>query len=167
MSDWLNIYMAKQEADWIKLLGLVQDMSEAELNIELKPNWSIKSVLAHLAFWEETAKPVVESIYRSKPEIAVSDWYGGNPSEIDLKKPWPSQDVHNSREASWALTETKKDIIGRLKHSYQISRFILLSITTEESLGPIGDFYNDANRKNHLSHHTNQIIQALEQQSNA
>lgn len=39
--------------------------------------WTVKEMVAHVAFWEETVNPVVNGMYRGN-EVSVEEWYGGD-----------------------------------------------------------------------------------------
>ena len=66
----------------------------------LSETWNIKEMLAHLAFWEETSLPVINTILRGESELPVEEWYGGTDLELAPDAPWPDADTSQRSRGS-------------------------------------------------------------------
>ena len=68
--------------------------------------WTVKEMVAHVAFWDECALPVVNGMFRGDQEWLAVDratlerWYGGDDLGLGADDSWPRADVHNAREAA-------------------------------------------------------------------
>jgi hypothetical protein len=71
--------------------------------------WTAKEMLAHVAFWEEAAVPVIAYMLRGKaiplPWRFESFTFAG--------PEWPPFEVHNQREAAWGREHTAAEVLAR------------------------------------------------------
>lgn len=153
---WVRDHLALLDQTEQRLNEAIERLGSQALTSRLGGGWTVKEMLAHLAFWEETCLPVVECMFRGKPEIAVEDWHGGDDLGLAPGVPWPDADTHNRREAKWALAHTDTEVLQRLSDATQMLRNLIRSLSDDEVNGDIG---------NHLSqncHHTAEHIAQLE-----
>src|SRR6186997_488718 len=137
-SEWAREQLAVLDAGWERLTGVVDRLGAIGLERPLTPSWTVKEMLAHLAFWEETSLPVIQTMFRGGPELSVEQWYGGDDLELAPDSPWPNADTHNAREARWARSRTAAEVLDRLKRARQKLKSVIATVTDEESRGPIG-----------------------------
>lgn len=127
------------------------------LNQPLTPVWTVKEMLAHLAFWEETSLPVIQTLYRGGAELPVERWYGGTDLELAPDAPWPDADTHNAREARWARSHSSAEVLQRLTQARQKLKAVLATVTDEEGHGPIGSQWSGEEICRHIDHHLAQV----------
>jgi hypothetical protein len=104
--------------------------------------WTVKEMVAHVAFWEETVDPVVNGMFRGK-EVPLEDWYGGDHLAVAPGEPWPIADVHNAREAAWARARPAEEVLGRWDRAHERLLAVVSTITEDEAgreeyIGKIG-----------------------------
>ena len=104
--DWAREQMAVLDSGWTKCMMALERLGPDGLEQPLTSAWTVKEMLAHLAFWEETSLPVIQTIFRGGPDLPVEQWYGGADLELAPDAPWPDADTHNAREARWACSRT-------------------------------------------------------------
>src|SRR5262245_2650440 len=95
--EWAREQLAVLDEGWKRLSAAIDRLGPGGLDRPLTPFWTVKEMLAHLAFWEETSLPVIQTLYRGGPELPVSQWYGGADLELAPDAPWPDADTHNAR----------------------------------------------------------------------
>lgn len=94
--------------------------------------WTVKELLSHVAFWDETVGPVLHMILRGQPGMPA-DWPGfASGYQAPDDGTWPHFDVHNAREAEWARSQTAETVIDRLDTAYAQARAYLAACTPEE-----------------------------------
>ncbi|MEM9660223.1 MAG: DinB family protein, partial [Planctomycetota bacterium] len=123
----------------------------------LSDAWTVKEMLAHLAFWEETSLPVINTIFRGGAEVPVDQWYGGADLELAPDAPWPDADTHNEREARWARRRTTDEVIERLRQARENLKTVIATVTDEEGRGPIGEHWSAEAICRHVDEHLAQI----------
>jgi hypothetical protein len=95
------------EVGYRPLRERVASLGEDGVERQTPAGWTVKEMVAHVAFWEET---VVEEVRMWRGEPA-GDWYGGDgPAPSD---PWPETAVHNAREAAWARERSAEQVLAR------------------------------------------------------
>ena len=94
--------------------------------------WTVKEMVAHVAFWEETVNPVVNGMYRGN-EVPVEEWYGGDDLALAPGEPWPIADVHNAREAAWARARSAEEVLARWDRAHERLLAVVRTITEEEA----------------------------------
>lgn len=156
-SNWAGEQIRILDSGWDRLMAVVDQLGPEGLERSLTPAWTVKEMLAHLAFWEETSLPVIETMYRGGPELAVKEWYGGDDLELAPGDPWPDADTHNAREARWARSRSAADVLKRLTQARQKLKTVIASVTDEESQGPIGKQWSGEEICRHVDHHLAQI----------
>jgi uncharacterized protein (TIGR03083 family) len=79
-----------------------------------RAGWTVKEMLAHVAFWEETADPMLAG-FRGHPDVELEAWYHGDVEAYarDVRSEWPLAMVHNAREAAWARPRDPSEVLAR------------------------------------------------------
>jgi hypothetical protein len=95
--------------------------------------WTIKEMMAHIAFWEETVKPVFVGWFRGEPDSSFEGWYGGEDLGLTRDDPWPVSDVHNAREAASARARPSAEVVARLEPAHRQVVEVVESLTEEEA----------------------------------
>src|SRR5262245_42929154 len=90
--------------------------------------WTLKEMVAHVAFWEEAAVFVITYMYRGQP--APSGYAFG--SGYVPGATWPRADEHNAREAEWARGQTMGAVLERWDRAYEELATLLETVTDEE-----------------------------------
>jgi hypothetical protein len=157
ISPWVAAQFATLDQNWARTMTLIERLGPAGLEQPLSPKWTVKEMLAHLAFWEETSVPVITSLFRGGPEVPVEQWYGGTDLEVGPNDPWPDPDTHNAREARWAHTRSADEVLARWKHAREKLKSILATVTEEESRGPIGTEWSGAAVCRHIEEHLEKV----------
>lgn len=151
--EWAREQLAILDEGWDRLMGAIERWGAAGLDRPLSAAWTVKEMFAHLAFWEETSLPVIECMYRGKPEIPVDQWYGGDDLGLGPNDPWPDTDTHNAREAQWARSRNIAEVIERLMRARQNLKSVIATITDEEARGSIGEQWSAAAICDHIDRH--------------
>lgn len=121
--------LARVDAAWKPFRRAVADLEPDQLASSADSGWSIKEMLAHIAFWEETVLNRLPLLLgRQAPDLA--DWYGGE--GLDLSEDWPHYDVHNRREASWANGHTIERVLSRLDTAHARLTSLLSTLSDEQ-----------------------------------
>ena len=108
--------------------------------------WTVKEMIAHVAFWDECALPVVGGMFRGDPQWLAVDpqtfekWYGGDPSTslrtgsgLGPADPWPKADVHNAREAAWARGKSAIEVLARWDRAHERVLALVATFTEAEA----------------------------------
>ncbi len=143
-------------------MALVEQLGPVGLERPLSPSWTVKEMLAHLAFREKTSVPVITSIFRGEPEVPVEEWYGGTDLELGPNDPWPDPDTHNAREARWARSRSASEVLARWQQAREKLKSILATVTEEESRGPIGTEWSGDSVCRHIEGHLRQVEALLQ-----
>ena len=107
------------EEGWSAFRAAVADLALDQLEHVTPAGWTVKEMLAHIAFWEETVKPVFVGWFRGEPDDSFEDWYGGENLGLTRDDPWPVSDVHNAREAAWARGQPGAEVLARLDRAHR------------------------------------------------
>lgn len=152
-SPWARAQLEQLDAGWQRLHSVLELLGSDGLDRQINGGWTVKEMLAHLAFWDETSLPVIESLYRGKPELPTAAWYGGDDLEVGPHDPWPDADTHNAREARWARNHTSAQVLARLSRARDQLKRILATVTDEEGRGPLGQQWSAAEVNRHVEGH--------------
>lgn len=153
---WASEKLKHLEASQDRLSQAIALLGTEGLDHRIRDGWTVKEMLAHLAFWEETSLPVIEGMFRGGPEVSVEEWYGGSDLEMAPDTPWPDADTHNEREARWARSHTHTEVLDRLHGARRLLMKVTASITDEEGNGQIGQHLTE------MFHHTESHLAELE-----
>jgi hypothetical protein len=99
------------EAGWRLFRAAVADLADEDFSTVTPSGWTIKEMLAHVAFWEETVAPFVDGMLRGRDWPHQADWHGGG--GFDSTSGWPPAEVHNAREAAWSRARPAADVVAR------------------------------------------------------
>lgn len=120
------------ESGWRRLREAVERRGGRAMGATTSAGWTIKEMIAHVAFWEETVDPVVNGMYRGR-EVPVQQWYGGDDLALAPGEPWPVADVHNAREAAWARTRPAEEVLARWDRAHERLLAVVTTITEDEA----------------------------------
>ena len=118
------------EAAWAEFRTAVSALSPEEFEQRTPSGWTVKEMVAHVAFWEETVAPFIEGMLRDRGWPAIEDWYGG--AGLDAAQEWPEADVHNAREAAWARGRSVAEVLQRLDRAHIALLKAVDGLTTDE-----------------------------------
>ena len=121
------------EAGWSTFRAAVERLSPEGLERVTPAGWTAKEMLAHIAFWEETVKPVIVGWFRGEPDDSFEGWYGGDELGLTRGDPWPVADVHNAREAAWARARGPADVLARLDRAHRQLVDVVGSLSDDEA----------------------------------
>lgn len=157
IGNWAREQLAILDGGWERLTAALHRLGQDGFDRPLTPAWTVKEMFAHLAFWEETSLPVINTMLRGGPELPVEQWYGGTDLELTSDAPWPHADAHNAREARWARSRSAAEVIERLTLARQKLKTIIATVTDEESRGPIGEQWSGEVICRHIDYHLSQL----------
>jgi len=120
------------ESGWRRIRNAVERLGEGGMEATTPAGWTVKEMVAHLAFWEETVNPVINGMYRGR-EVPLEEWYGGDDLALAPGEPWPIADVHNAREAKWARARSTEDVLARWDRAHERLLAVVRTITEKES----------------------------------
>lgn len=121
------------QAGWGPFRAAVEPLTFDGLDRVTPAGWTVKEMLAHIAFWEETVKPVFVGWFRGEPDEAFEGWYGGDDLALTRNDPWPVADVHNAREAAWARRRQSAEVLARLDRAHRQLVEVVASLSQEEA----------------------------------
>lgn len=121
------------EADCRPLRDAVERFQPADFDRRTRPGWTVKEMLAHLAFWEETAAPLVAG-FRGHPEMELEAWYHGDLQAYarDVGSDWPPAMVHNARETAWARPQEPREVVARWDQAHRRLLELVESLSQDE-----------------------------------
>ncbi|HVF31842.1 MAG TPA: maleylpyruvate isomerase N-terminal domain-containing protein [Acidimicrobiales bacterium] len=115
-----------------------------DLEAPTPSGWTVKEMVAHVAFWLETTPPFVTGAFRGdESAFEVTFPSGFVPSDDGA---WPPADVHNAREAAWAREQAPDVVVQRLREAHRRLGEFLVTVTDEEA-SEHADYYRD------IAHH--------------
>jgi len=162
--QWAEGEVRSLEECWRRIWAAIDSLGIEGMKRPTTAGWTAKEMFAHLAFWEETAVPVIKSMLRGGPEVPLHEWYGGD-DLVDLS---PGQDwshtthIHNAREARWARAHSPEEILDRLRKAQHSSVQVISTITDEEGKGVIGKYWSGAARCAHFEEHLGELGEGAE-----
>ena len=119
------------DAAWRPLREAVRGREDRLVDEREADGWTVKELVAHIAFWEETVSAVM-SFFLGTPELKESDWYGGDELGVPPGAPWPATDVHNEREARWARHRPGSEAVERWDRAHEKLIALVSSLTDEQ-----------------------------------
>lgn len=156
-SRWAQEQLEILDSGWERCMSLISSLGPDGLETNLTSSWTIKEMIAHLAFWEEVSLPIIQVIHRGGPDVPIAEWCGGTDLELSADVPWPAADTHNAREARWARSKSSQEVLSRLITARQKLKSIVATVTTAESQGPLGEQWSGNAVCRHIDHHLQQI----------
>ncbi len=121
------------ENGWSAFRAAVADLALDQLEHVTPAGWTVKEMLAHIAFWEETVKPVFVGWFGGEPDESFEGWYGGEDRGLTRDDPWPVSDVHNAREAAWARGQPGAEVLARLDRAHRQLVEVVGSLSDDEA----------------------------------
>ena len=115
-----------------RLREAVERLGGTDMGVTTSAGWTVKEMVAHVAFWEETVDPVVNGMYRGN-EVPVEAWYRGDDLALAPGEPWPIADVHNAREAAWARSRPAEEVLARWDRAHERLLAVVRTITEAEA----------------------------------
>lgn len=129
----------KLEAAWSPMRETVSRLGLERLDTTTSTGWSVKEMLAHVAFWDEAVLGVVLGMFRHEP--LPEGWTFGSGYLPAAGEAWAPTEVHNAREAAWARTRSGADVLARLDCAHEQLVALLATITDQEVLEH-GDYFH-------------------------
>jgi len=129
MTTKADVFADQVDAAWLAFRQEIDRMSPEDLEAPTPAGWTVKEMLAHLAFWSETVEAVIVGMLRGEP-ISESDWYGGD--ALAVSGPWPPASVHNAREAAWARSRGVREVLDRLDAAHRRAVSVAAGLDDEE-----------------------------------
>jgi hypothetical protein len=106
------------------------ELDGADPDATTSAGWTVKEMLAHVAFWMETVPPFVTGAFRGDESAFETTFPSGyEPGDDD----WPSADVHNAREAAWAREQPYELVLTRAEQAHVRLTQFLATVTDEEA----------------------------------
>jgi hypothetical protein len=135
MSD--NPLVQEIEAAYAPLRHAVEGLAADGLDRVTPAGWTVKEMVAHVAFWQEAVRPVVETMLREgdPPEGGYAFGSGYRP-----EGEWPDADTHNAREAAWARERPAEAVLDRLDRAHTDLLVVAASVSDDERLDHAGYF---------------------------
>lgn len=112
MAEARRDLMTDIDSAWRPLWEAVEAMHSGDWDRPTPSGWTVKEMVATVAFWDEAAVPVITYMLRGE-EIPAESWFGSGfmpPADRD----WPPPDEHNAREAEWARGRSGAEVGRRL-----------------------------------------------------
>lgn len=138
----MNDLAEQFDAAWLRFRAAVDGLSDAQMESPTRVGWTAKEMIGHLGFWLEATEGVIVGLFRGerlRDDFAFTSGYVPEPGA-----PWPTADVHNAREASWARTRSAAQVIARLDAGHAVFRLLLESLSADE--------LTDDRYKNYVDH---------------
>jgi hypothetical protein len=133
---------------WAPFRAAVEALPPGGLDREASGGWSVKEMLAHVAFWDEAVVGAVTGMIRGQP---MPEGWGFGSGYIPSGE-WPPAAVHNAREAAWARAQTDAAVLARFVNAHEAMVRFLQTVTDEEVAANAGYFGQlGGHYENHLS----------------
>ena len=129
MTRRADVFADQVDAAWLPFRQELDRMGPEDFDAGAPGGWTVKEMLAHVAFWAESVEPVIVGTLREEP-ISEGEWYGGD--DLGVSGAWPPADVHNTREAAWARTRSPREVLARLDAAHRRAVMVAASLTDEE-----------------------------------
>jgi hypothetical protein len=117
------------EQAWRPMRALAEELGHDGLERPTSAGWTAKEMLAHVAFWNEAAVPVITYLFRGVP--MPPNWEFG--SGVYESQDWPAADVHNAREAAWARNRRPAEVLERCEAAHAKLIAALETVTDAEA----------------------------------
>lgn len=131
MGEAADRFSAELQASWAPFKDRVESLGPTEWTRTTAAGWTVREMLAHVAFWDEAAVPVVTYLLRGE-EIPRRDWFesGFHPPE---DRDWPPDYEHNAREAAWGREHTNEEVLSRLLRAHEAALVAVATIGDAEA----------------------------------
>lgn len=139
MPDEVRRIVEAVEAAWLPLRHAAGALAEAQLASTTQAGWTVKEMLAHVAFWDEAVTAVVVGMFRRQP--LPDRWTFGSGFLPGDGEAWAPADVHNAREAAWARRRTSAEVLTRLDGAHA-DMVALLSTVAEQEASEHRDYFD-------------------------
>jgi hypothetical protein len=90
-----------------------------------------KEMLAHVAFWDEAAVPVITYMLRGEA-IPRRSWFGSGYQPAE-DSDWPPDYEHNAREPAWGREHSVADVRARLLRAHEAVIEAVATISDDEA----------------------------------
>lgn len=120
--------------------AFVTALDGRDLDATSPSGWTLKEMVAHVAFWLETTPPFVSGAFRGEEGAFEVTFPSGYAPPDDGS--WPAADVHNAREAAWARKQTAAVVLQRLHEARRRLDEFLVTVTDDEATEQAG-YYRD------------------------
>ena len=136
MTTKADVFADEVDGAWLALRQEVDRLEPDDFEAVTPAGWTVKEMLAHVAFWAETVEMVIVGQLRGEP-ISETEWYGGD--DLGLSGAWPHADVHNAREAEWARRHSTREVLQRLAGSISTEEMRRLNYEVDGNKRPAAD----------------------------
>jgi len=153
MTSKADVFADQVDAAWLELRQEVDRLGPEEFDARTPAGWTVKEMLAHVAFWSETVEAIVVGRLREEP-ISEADWYGGD--DLAVTGAWPSPDVHNAREAAWARSRSARDVLARLDAAHRRAVEVAAGLSDREMAD---DRFTSQVREETIDHYTEHLAE--------
>jgi hypothetical protein len=119
------------EASYAPFRDAVERIAAVGLDRVTPAGWTVKEMVAHVAFWQEAVRPVVETMLRGGEPPAGGYVFGSGYRPAGA---WPDADEHNAREASWAREQPAGTVLDRLDRAHDDLLAVAGSVSDDERL---------------------------------
>lgn len=142
---------ARVDSAWVPFRAAMAAMKDA-LDEPTGSGWTVKEMLAHIAFWDEAVVPVVVSMFRG--EELPDGWAFGSGDLGLVEGDWPDADVHNAREATWGRGRSATEVIERCDRAHSQLVALLATVTDDEFVRHL-DYFLDLG--SHYAEHLQEL----------
>ena len=153
MTTKADVFADQVDAAWLALRQEIDRLRPEDFDARTPAGWTVKEMLAHVAFWAETVEMVIVGQLRGEP-ISETDWYGGD--DLGVSGAWPHEDVHNAREAEWARRRGTREVLQRLDAAHRRAVMTTASLDDEEMAD---ERYTGRVRANTIEHYTEHLAE--------
>ena len=129
MTTRADVFADQVDAAWLQLRQEVDRLGPEDFEARTPAGWTVKEMLAHVAFWAETVEMVIVGQLRGEP-ISEAEWYGGD--DLAVSGGWPHADVHNAREAAWGRSHSTREVLQRLDAAHRRAVMTAAGLDDEE-----------------------------------
>ncbi len=146
------------QAAWRPFREAMERLGPDDMERRTSAGWTVKEMIAHVAFWDECALPVVGGMFRGDPRwlavdrLTLNKWYGGGDLGLDPADPWPKADVHNAREAAWARGKSASDVLARWDRAHERVLALVATFTEAEAQDERFVAYFEDKCRHHAEH---------------
>jgi Mycothiol maleylpyruvate isomerase N-terminal domain len=108
-------------------------VDKADLDRATSAGWTVKEMLSHVAFWDETVTPVIAMLLRGGDMPGPDQWPGfASGFEAPNDGTWPHFEIHNAREAEWGRGQSNETIVDRLDKAHAQAAAAIAALTPDE-----------------------------------
>ncbi|MGQ0521544.1 MAG: DinB family protein [Actinomycetota bacterium] len=130
--------MAAVDEAWRPMREAAARIRADQFDLVTTSGWTVKEMLAHIAFWDEAVTGVLVGMFRKEP--LPDGWRFGSGFLPGEGEGWPPAEVHNEREAAWARGQDPAGVLARLEQAHGQMVAILATVTDEEAREHAGYF---------------------------